>query len=291
MLGELTELVLLSHGVDKISWGETLVKGVGELGSGTVQSTTETLTDGQKTSNERRNEILSGSGGNDGVHGTGHSWSVIGSQHENHLQELGGVFWKTSAEPQKRHDTTDTNILLEDVGDWHSGVKKFLSSVVGDGGDESSWLTDETEFLGPRVIHWNLWWSWLWLWHDGTLINQLLVYLSEGLWELLKGLWNVESGILHGLVLGLGSLELRVGERTGVTELNLSLEHAGASTDGPGDNWLCDLSALDGLNDTVLFDTTDLTEKDKDLAVGISLISGSTLLAELSVKSQSSLHT
>jgi hypothetical protein len=57
-----------------------------------------------------------------------------------------------------------------------------------------------------------------------------------------------------------------------VTELNLGLEHAGNGTNGPGNNGLLDLTRLDGLNDAVLLNTTDLTEKEKDLGVGVLLV-------------------
>lgn len=143
------ELVLLAHGVDEVTGRKTLVEGLGELLSGTVEGTTETRTDGQKTSDERGDKILAGTGGDDGVHSTGNGGTVIGSKHENHLEELAGVVGETATEPQKRHDTTDTNVLFENVGNGHTGVEKLLTTVVGDGGDEGSGLTDETELLGP----------------------------------------------------------------------------------------------------------------------------------------------
>ena len=74
---------------------------------------------------------------------------MVSSQHENHLKELAGVARETAAEPQKRHDTTDTNVLLEDIRDGHTSVQEFLATVIGDGGDEGSGLPDETQLLGP----------------------------------------------------------------------------------------------------------------------------------------------
>lgn len=58
-----------------------------------------------------------------------------------------------------------------------------------------------------------------------------------------------------------------------MTELDLSLEHAGASTNSPSDNGLGDDALLHGINDLVFLNTTDLTEQDKDLALGIGLVS------------------
>lgn len=57
-----------------------------------------------------------------------------------------------------------------------------------------------------------------------------------------------------------------------MTELHLSLEHAGAGTDRPGHDGLGDLASLDGLNDAVLLNTTDLTEQDQDLALRLVLV-------------------
>lgn len=266
------ELVLLAHGVDEITGRETLVVGLGELLSGTVEGTTETRTDGQKTGDERGNKILASTGGNDGVHGTRNGRTVIGSKHENHLKELAGEVGQTAAEPQKGHDTTDTDVLFEDIRDGHTGVKELLTTVVGDGGDEGSGLTDETKLLGPGVIDGDLGNSGLRLGLDGAVGDELLVKVGKNLGHVLESVGNVETGILHRLVLHGSSLELGVGERTSVTELDLGLEHASNGTNGPGNNGLLDLAVLDSLNDAVLLNTTDLTEKEEDLGVGVLLV-------------------
>ena len=268
----LTELVLLPHGVNEVTGRKTLVVGTGELLSGAVKSTTEAGTDGQETRDESRDQVLAGTGGNDGVHGTRHGGTVVGGKHEDHLEELGSVVGKTAAEPEERHDTTDTNVVLEDVGNGHAGVKKLLSTVVGDGGDEGSRLTDETKLLGPGVVNGDLGHSGLGLGLDAALGNEVLVDLGEDSGQVLEGLGDVETGLTHGLVLDSGSLELRVGERTGVTELNLSGEHTSDSADSPGNNGLGDGTGLDSLDHTVFLNTTDLTEEDEDLALRVGLV-------------------
>lgn len=58
-----------------------------------------------------------------------------------------------------------------------------------------------------------------------------------------------------------------------MAELNLGLEHAGAGTNGPGDNGLGNDALLDGINHLVLLNTTDLTKQDQDLAVWVGLVS------------------
>ena len=57
-----------------------------------------------------------------------------------------------------------------------------------------------------------------------------------------------------------------------MTELNLGREHLRAGTNGPGDDGLLDDALLDGLDDAVLLDTTDLTEEDEELALGVLLV-------------------
>jgi len=269
---KLTQLVLLPHAVDEVTGRKALVVCAGELLSGAVKSTTETGTDGQETGNEGRDKILAGTGGDDGVHGTGHSRTVVGSKHENHLEELGSVVGETAAEPQERHDTTDTDVVLEDVRNGHAGVEELLATVVGDGGDEGSGLTDKTELLGPRVVDGDLGDSGLGLGLDAALGDEVLVDLGEDRGKVLESLGNVEASGAHGLVLDGSSLELRVGERTSVTELDFSSEHASDGTNGPGDNRLGDDAGLDGLNNAVLLNTTDLTEQDEDLALRVGLV-------------------
>ena len=81
----LTEFVLLSHGVNKVTWAEALVESLGEFVSGAVKGTTESGSDGQETGHKGTDKILSCSGCDDGVHGTRHGGTVIGGEHENHL--------------------------------------------------------------------------------------------------------------------------------------------------------------------------------------------------------------
>lgn len=270
--GSLTQLVLLAHGVNEVTGAHALVEGLGELLSSAIQGTTETRTDGQETRDESADQVLAGTGGDDGVHGTRHGRTVVSSKHENHLQELAGVGREAAAEPQKRHDTTDTNVLTEDIRDGHTGVEKLLATVVGDGRDESSGLTDETQLLSPGVVDGDLRDDRLRLGLDDTLLDLVVVDLLEGLGKVLEGLGNEDTGLTHGLVLGNSGLEVGVGRGTSVTELNLSLEHASAGTDGPGDDGLGDGAVLDGLDDAVLLNTTDLTQQNQDLALGLSLV-------------------
>lgn len=57
-----------------------------------------------------------------------------------------------------------------------------------------------------------------------------------------------------------------------MAELHLSLEHAGARSDRPRHDWLGDLAVLLGLDDAVLLNTTDFSQKYKNLALRIGLV-------------------
>ena len=52
--------VLLAHGVDELLRSETLVVGGGEVTGSTVKRATETVTNGQETSNKRGDKVLPG---------------------------------------------------------------------------------------------------------------------------------------------------------------------------------------------------------------------------------------
>ena len=266
------ELVLLAHGVDKLTGAKTLIESLGELLSGTIKGTTEARANGQETSDQRADEILAGTGGDNGVHGTGHGGTVIGSKHENHLKELGSVVGKTAAEPEKGHDTTNTDLLPKDVRDGHTSVEELLTTVIGNGRNEGSRLTNEAKLLSPRVVDGDLGDNRLGGGDNGAISHKLVIDLLEESRHVLEGVGNVETSLTHALVLGGRSLELRVGEGTSVTELNLGLEHAGASTDGPSNDGLGNDALLDSLDHLVLLNTTDFTEQDKDLAGRVGLV-------------------
>lgn len=146
------EPVGLSHRINELSRSLTRGKTVRELGSGTIKSTAESVTNGQETSNKRGDKVLAGTSSDDGVHSTGNGGTVVGGKLKNHLDEFASVGGKSSLKPKKRDDTTDTNLLLEDVGDSHTSVHELLASLVGDGRDESGGLPDETKFLDERLV-------------------------------------------------------------------------------------------------------------------------------------------
>ena len=61
---------------------------------------------------------------------------------------------------------------LEHVSDWHSSVKKFLTSFVANGGHEGGWFPDQSQFSRPVVIHRHRWRRNFGLRHDDLRLNQ-----------------------------------------------------------------------------------------------------------------------
>jgi hypothetical protein len=61
---------------------------------------------------------------------------VVGSEHEDHLEELARVGRETTLEPEERDDSSDSNVLLEDGRDGHASVEELLTALVRDGAVE-----------------------------------------------------------------------------------------------------------------------------------------------------------
>jgi hypothetical protein len=53
----------------------------------------------------------------------------------------------TAFEPEQANDTSNTNIILEDIRNTHTGIEQLLTAFVGNGRDERRRLSNETEFL------------------------------------------------------------------------------------------------------------------------------------------------
>src|SRR4051812_32177314 len=58
-----------------------------------------------------------------------------------------------------------------------------------------------------------------------------------------------------------------------MSELDLSLEHACASTDSPCNDWLGNCSVLDSLNDSVLLNPTNFSEQNQNFTFWVGLVS------------------
>ena len=147
-----TQFVFFPHGVDEVTGAHALVVGFGEFFSGAIERSAEAGADGEEAGDEGGDQILAGTRGDDGVHGTRHSGTVVSSKHEHHLQELAGVVREAATEPEQRHDAADSDLLFENVGDGQTRVEEFLPAVVGDGGDEGGGFADEAQLLRPGVV-------------------------------------------------------------------------------------------------------------------------------------------
>lgn len=56
-------------------------------------------------------------------------------------------------EPEKTQHTSNTEVLLEDVGDGDPGIEQFLSSLITDAGHEWCWLPDQSQLLKEKVAN------------------------------------------------------------------------------------------------------------------------------------------
>lgn len=52
------------------------------------------------------------------------------SHHKDHLDELGGVVRKASAEPQERQHASQADVGLEDFADRHTSVAAMYKNAV-----------------------------------------------------------------------------------------------------------------------------------------------------------------
>ena len=85
-------------------------------------------------------------------------------------------------------------------------------------------------------------------------------------------LGHICASLSEGLILGIGSLEVRVGKGTGMAELDFGREHLRARAHAPGHQGLGQLLVLDCLADVVFLHTAHFSEKDNQFDVGICLV-------------------
>mmetsp|Transcript_83483 Transcript_83483/g.150615 ORF Transcript_83483/g.150615 Transcript_83483/m.150615 type:complete len:317 (+) Transcript_83483:664-1614(+) len=150
------ELVALLHLLNPGSWVRTAVLGGREHQRGVVQSSAKARADGQEATAEGANQVLAGARRDNGVVGAAHRWAVVCCDLQDHLDELGAFPGQLTPEPEQGEDTSDAQVLLEDLADGEAAILELLASVVGDGGDEVGRLPDHAQLLGPGVVHWHL---------------------------------------------------------------------------------------------------------------------------------------
>lgn len=95
------ELVRLPHRVDELPRSETSFESTSELGSGTIEGSSESVTDSEETRNERRNEVLSSTSGDDGVHSSRNGRSLSTDERNECELEI------TSEEGKKSENVRD----------------------------------------------------------------------------------------------------------------------------------------------------------------------------------------
>mmetsp|Transcript_45507 Transcript_45507/g.102143 ORF Transcript_45507/g.102143 Transcript_45507/m.102143 type:complete len:240 (+) Transcript_45507:662-1381(+) len=197
---------------------------------------------------------------------------MISSDHQDHLYELCAVGWELLPEPQKAQHATDADVLGKNIGDGDSSILQLVSTVIGDGRNEVGRLSHHAKLLCPCVVHWHLWCLCLHELNNFALLNQLGVQSADGLWQLVKGVWDNNAGGLHGSVLRSCCFHITSRLCTSVTELDRSLEVGCHSAHAPRNDWLRDATALDGLNDIVLINATNFAQEEQHLGPSIILV-------------------
>mmetsp|Transcript_70290 Transcript_70290/g.147151 ORF Transcript_70290/g.147151 Transcript_70290/m.147151 type:complete len:242 (+) Transcript_70290:138-863(+) len=124
------ELVGLLHLVDEVLGAHSTVQGMCEHSGGVVQGTSKPGANGEESAAERRDEVLAGSGCDDGVVRAAHGWSMVRSDHQDHLDELAASWRQLPAEPQQRQGATDAHVVLEDLADGDATILQFVATVV-----------------------------------------------------------------------------------------------------------------------------------------------------------------
>ena len=173
---------------------------------------------------------------------------------------------------------------------------QLLATVVDDGRHKVGGFADHAELLRPSVVNGDLGHLRLRLRYNNAFLDQLLkrvvdecfmeavatgleawahgrqqsTYPSSHLLvrgleqrrQLLKGRRDDCAGGLEARILGVGSLLVALGEGTGVAELDVGREHAGAGADAPRNQGLLYLAPLDGLSDLPLLRAADLSDEN-----------------------------
>ena len=86
--------------------------------------------------------------------------------------------YQPSLEPEQTQHSTNTDVIFEDIGNWHPSIEEFFSSLITDARKEGSWFSNESQLLSPLVVHGDGRWLHLGLRDNQTLTHQLAVYLT-----------------------------------------------------------------------------------------------------------------
>mmetsp|Transcript_29767 Transcript_29767/g.54236 ORF Transcript_29767/g.54236 Transcript_29767/m.54236 type:complete len:238 (-) Transcript_29767:2161-2874(-) len=234
---------------------------IGKLLGCVIKSSTKTWADSQQATAEGGNQIFPSAGANNSVVSTTHSRTMVCGNHEHHLNELCTVRRELPSEPQQANNPADTHVLGKHLRDGHTAVLELLASVVRYGRDEVRWLADHTKFLSPSVIHRNLGGFSFHKLNDVALFDHLCVLCLDGLWQLVERIWDDDTCFLHGSILGCRSLHISTCLGTCVAELNGGLEVRCHRANTPTDHWLGNPSTLDGLDEVVLINATNLSQE------------------------------
>jgi len=243
-----------------------------EQASSIIESTTEAGANSQETRAERGHEILAGTGCDNGVMRTRHSGTVISGQHQRQLNETREMIRQALAEPQEAEDAADTHILADDSGDGNASILELFTALIGDGGDECSALTDQTELASPGVVDRDGGRGTCKTRHELSALNKGGVEGVDGTGQLIEGLGHMGACKGQCTVLGNCGFGITVSAGTGVAELDIMREDGCDGTNAPCDDRFGELAFLHELADTEFFSTTDFTEENNHFGITVVFV-------------------
>merc|ERR1719240_1586597 len=97
----------------------------------------------------------------------------------------------------------------------------------------------------------------------------IALFLAFAVSELIEGLRDDDADFLHRLVLGLRGLRAPTSLCSCMAELDVEAEIIRACPHAPRNHWFRQASVLDSRDDVVLIHTTNLSEQNDHLALGI----------------------
>merc|ERR1719506_1622773 len=177
-----------------------------------------------------------------------HGRAVVSADLHREFDEAQAVVGQLPPEPEERHDAADSEPLLKNRAEGLAGVEELLAAIVGD-------RAGEVRRLG-----------------DHALLHQVRVDILDLGSELVEGLRNDDSDILHRLVLRLGSLGAPASLRSSMAELDVKAEIIRTRPNAPRDHRLREAPVLDSRNHIVLINAANLAEQNDHLALRVRLV-------------------
>src|SRR5215813_6291522 len=130
---------VLLHIGQEIFHIQLVIDRIFEPAAGIRDGTAEARTDHDETGCDRLRETDARTGSEDGGIRTAHTWSMVGREHHDTLDDFRFLFRNQTLVPEESDDMGNLVALVDEFGSRIAVVTGFVSSVVADGGaDERS---------------------------------------------------------------------------------------------------------------------------------------------------------